>query len=101
MEVRVTDESSDWHGSTCVVQSIDAKSRHVHVRNGPVTRVFPASALVHVVPEKHHRIKILSGEDAGQMGLLIGTDGDDGIVKMDVNSEILIFNLASLAKMHA
>lgn len=53
-----------------------------------------------IVPQKHDRIKILHGEEAGQTGSLIGTDGDDGIVKMDdEDSEINIYLLSNLAKL--
>jgi len=53
------------------------------------------------VPGKKDRIKVVSGALAGETGVLIGIDGDDGIVKMDTNSDIKILELALLATLAA
>lgn len=52
-----------------------------------------------VLPEKQDTVIILSGEEAGQTGSLIGTDGADGIVKVDGDADIKIYPLNSLAKL--
>jgi transcription elongation factor SPT5 len=52
-----------------------------------------------VVPEKQDTVLILRGDEAGHTASLIGTDGSDGIVKVDGGSEIKIFHIADLAKM--
>jgi transcription elongation factor SPT5 len=51
------------------------------------------------VPEKQDTVIILSGDEAGQTGSLIGVDASDGIVKVDGGFEIKIYALASLAKL--
>ena len=66
--------------------------------SGSVIQVS-VDTVIAVLPEKHDKIKVLRGEEAGQLGMLIGTDGDDGIVKMDGTSEINIYNLSWLAKL--
>ena len=50
------------------------------------------------VPGKKDLIKVVSGVLAGETGSLIGIDGDDGIVKMDTNSDIKILELECLGK---
>uniref|UniRef100_M4C6Z8 Spt5 KOW domain-containing protein n=1 Tax=Hyaloperonospora arabidopsidis (strain Emoy2) TaxID=559515 RepID=M4C6Z8_HYAAE len=73
-------------GGTC---SIDVDSRVIAV---PFNDVRP------VVPEKQDTVIILSGDEAGMKGSLIGTDASDGIVKVDGGSEIKIYAIALLAK---
>ena len=51
-----------------------------------------------MAPGKKDEIKVVSGQQAGETGKLIGIDGEDGIVKMDTNSDIKILDLESLCK---
>ena len=54
------------------------------------------------VPEKKDLIKVVSGQQTAQLGetgMLIGIDGEDGIVKMDANSDIKILELENLGKL--
>jgi hypothetical protein len=44
-----------------------------------------------------HSVIILQGELKGNTGKLIGIDGRDGIVKMDMNQDIKIVDMPSLA----
>lgn len=74
------------NGASC---SIDADGRILTVA---FSDVKPA------IPEKQDTVIILSGDEAGMTGSLIGTDASDGIVKVDGGSEIKIFAIASLAK---
>ncbi|POM61956.1 Transcription elongation factor SPT5 [Phytophthora palmivora] len=73
-------------GGSC---SIDVDGRVITVS---LSNVRP------VVPEKQDTVIILSGDEAGTRGSLIGTDASDGIVKVDGGSEIKIYAIASLAK---
>ena len=50
-------------------------------------------------PGKKERLVIISGEHKGSMGILIGIDGLDGIVKMAANSDIKILDLERCAKL--
>ena len=52
-----------------------------------------------VAPGKKDPVKVVTGQLAGETGTLIGIDGEDGIVKMDANTDIKILDLESLAKL--
>ncbi|KAF6150734.1 hypothetical protein GIB67_020817 [Kingdonia uniflora] len=52
-----------------------------------------------VVPRKSDRVKILSGEERGATGKLIGVDNTDGIVKIDDTLDVKILDMAILAKL--
>ncbi|XP_047321703.1 putative transcription elongation factor SPT5 homolog 1 [Impatiens glandulifera] len=51
-----------------------------------------------VVPRKNDMIKILGGSHRGALGKLIGVDGSDGIVKLDVTLDVKILDMTYLAK---
>ena len=78
----------------CVVELLTSSG----ALSGKTERVLP-EGLEAVIPEKHNRIKVLSEERKGQTGSLIGTDGGDGIVKMDGTAEIIIYALHLLGKL--
>jgi len=60
-------------------------------------RVSVPKASLHLEPpKKKDRVKVLGGEHREEIGLLIGIDGLDGIVKMDENSDIKILDLGRL-----
>lgn len=58
---------------------------------------MPAEDLEAVPAQKNSSVIILSGELKGSTGKLIGIDGRDGIVKMDLNSDIKIVDMPLLA----
>ena len=97
IEVRVA-ASGEYQGMVGTIQSVQANGVCI-VSTGDQTLRIGADGLKPVIPEKHNRIRVLQGEGAGQTGSLIGTDGDDGIVKMDGTAEINIYNLSALAKL--
>jgi len=54
-----------------------------------------------VSPQKNDKVKIIGREMNGKLGVLIGIDDQDGIVKMDQTAfEIKIMNMANLAKFY-
>jgi len=55
--------------------------------------------LERVPPGKKDQVKVVTGQLAGETGTLIGIDGEDGIVKMDANTDIKILDLESLCKL--
>jgi len=59
---------------------------------------IPVADVQRMAPGKKDEIKVVSGQQAGETGKLIGIDGEDGIVKMDTNSDIKILDLESLCK---
>jgi len=68
---------------------VDVAGEEVHV---------PVADVQRVAPGKKDQIKVVKGQQAGETGVLIGIDGEDGIVKMDTNSDIKILDLESLCK---
>jgi len=51
-----------------------------------------------VLPKKTDKVKIVSGENRGMTGKLMGIDGADGIVKLDESLDIRILDMSSLSK---
>jgi transcription elongation factor SPT5 len=62
------------------------------------TSEFSSESLEPVVPQKKDKVKILRRDFKGQTGVLVGIDAKDGIVRMDSNFDIKIFQLSDLAK---
>jgi transcription elongation factor SPT5 len=52
-----------------------------------------------VVPQKRDGFKVLKGEYRGNIGHLLSIDGDEGVVKIEGNDEILMLHLDSLCKL--
>lgn len=94
VEVEVV--SGEFKGSIGVIMSVSGNSCSLDV-DGRLINVL-LNDVKPVEPEKQDTVIILSGDEAGKTGSLIGTDGSDGIVKVDGGSEIKIFAIASLAK---
>lgn len=59
----------------------------------------PNEMLEPVAPSKRDRLRVVGGNFKGECGSLVGVYGNDGIVKMDVNMEIKILPMTTLAKL--
>ena len=94
IEVRVV--SGEFIDKTGIVVELVGAETTVRLENGSTTTV-PAEDLEAVPPQKNSSVIILQGDLAGSTGKLIGIDGRDGIVKMDLNSDIKIVDMPSLA----
>ncbi|KAK7410664.1 hypothetical protein VNO78_01632 [Psophocarpus tetragonolobus] len=66
--------------------------------NGETITAVP-NEMEAVVPRKSDKIKIMGGALRGATGKLIGVDGTDGIVKIDITLDVKILDLAILAKL--
>lgn len=66
---------------------------------GNETVTVPNDMLEAVAPAKRDRLRVVGGDFNGECGSLVGVYGNDGIVKMDVNLEIKILPMTSLAKL--
>ncbi|XP_058074937.1 putative transcription elongation factor SPT5 homolog 1 [Magnolia sinica] len=66
--------------------------------NGETVTTLPTE-METVVPKKSDKIKIMSGAQRGATGKLIGIDGTDGIVKVDVTLDVKILDMVILAKL--
>ena len=68
---------------------VDAHHKKIGVRSQEDIRVIP--------PGKKEKMIIISGEKAGYQGVLIGIDGDDGLVKLACNGNMLTMPLNACA----
>ncbi|KAK9768889.1 transcription elongation factor spt5 [Basidiobolus ranarum] len=59
---------------------------------------LPVDYIEPVKPNKRDKIKVMGGEFKGQVGTLIGIDGQDGIVKLEGGKDFKILNMNGLAK---
>ncbi|ORY05248.1 transcription elongation factor Spt5 [Basidiobolus meristosporus CBS 931.73] len=59
---------------------------------------LPVDYIEPVKPNKNDKIKVMGGEFKGQVGTLIGIDGQDGIVKLEGGRDFKILNINGLAK---
>uniref|UniRef100_A0A5B7AL96 Transcription elongation factor SPT5 n=1 Tax=Davidia involucrata TaxID=16924 RepID=A0A5B7AL96_DAVIN len=66
--------------------------------NGEAVTALP-NEIEMVVPRKSDKIKIMGGAQRGATGKLIGVDGTDGIVKVDVSLDVKILDMVILAKL--
>lgn len=66
--------------------------------SGETITVLPNEIEV-VAPRKSDKIKIMGGAHRGATGKLIGIDGTDGIVKLDITFDVKILDLDILAKL--
>ncbi|KAL3504343.1 hypothetical protein ACH5RR_034184 [Cinchona calisaya] len=66
--------------------------------NGETITVLPNEIEV-IAPRKSDKIKIMGGAHRGATGKLIGIDGTDGIVKLDVTFDVKILDLDILARL--
>jgi len=105
IEVRIRSDSfrgGQFYNSVGVVREVGDTSSKVKIlskADGDTISV-PHEFLEPVTPAKKDKIKIIRGEFKGHTGSLIGIDGSDGIVKMEINLDIKILRLDFLAKLY-
>ncbi|KXS19453.1 hypothetical protein M427DRAFT_450983 [Gonapodya prolifera JEL478] len=104
VEVRIRSPGSPFHGLRGVTRRVDTSARvcGVVLLEGPRVNeieVFPNSSLELVVPVKKDEVKVLSGQDKGNIGSLIGIDGKDGLVRMKGRVQIVMIALSDLGKL--
>ena len=100
IEVRIKNDR--YYNSIGVVREVGDSASKVRLlgRGDGEIVTIPNEYLEPVTPGKKDKIKIIRGEFKGHTGSLIGIDGPDGIVKMEVNLDIKILHLEFLAKLH-
>lgn len=54
----------------------------------------PASPALHLF-----QVKVIMGEDREATGILLSIDGDDGIVRMELDDQLKILNLRFLGRL--
>lgn len=50
-------------------------------------------------PSRPPKVKVILGEDREATGILLSIDGEDGIVRMDLEEQLKILNLRFLGKL--
>ncbi|KAI8894347.1 hypothetical protein BC833DRAFT_605194 [Globomyces pollinis-pini] len=61
--------------------------------------VIPQDFLKPIAPQKKEQFKVIKGEGRGKVGHLLSIDGQEGVVRIDGNEDILMMNLDCLAKL--
>jgi transcription elongation factor SPT5 len=95
-------KSGMYQGAVGIIQEVlGDQSRITLPDRGDESLTLPNDVLEPVAPGKRDRLRVVGGGFSGESGVLIGVYGNDGIVKMDVNLEIKILPMTSLAKLAA
>ncbi|CAM9321475.1 unnamed protein product [Lampetra planeri] len=85
--VRVKDSFMDLMGQTGVIRSVTESEKVVSISS---------DHLEPVTPTKNNKVKVILGEDREATGILLSIDGDDGIVRMELDNQLKILNLRFL-----
>ena len=85
-------------GKTGVIRNNEGIQAQVEI-SGDSTVTVEITQMQPVAPTKKDNVVVISDADKGGTGLLIGIDGEDGIVKMSPSLDIKILRLDSLAKL--
>jgi len=94
--VKITD--GPHQGKTGVIRNHEGIQAQVEI-SGDSTVTVEIGHMQPVPPTKKDNVVVISDADKGGTGLLIGIDGEDGIVKMSPSLDIKILRLDSLAKL--
>lgn len=81
------------------IRQIDPSRRSCIVRleNGEQVSMAP-EFLSPVPPEKRQPFKVISGPDREKIGSLLSIDGQEGVVRFDRESQIVMMNLSAMAR---
>merc|ERR1719204_1314947 len=82
-------------------QVTEVNGDKVTIKIGENTETVEKEVLQHVAPPESSRVQVVLGKLNGEQGELIGIDGDDAIVKMDVTYEIQILQHNSLVQIES
>lgn len=106
IEVRIGDayRGGQFKNLTAVIVSAGRDSCRVVVRDKAGTEMdsltVPTIHLEPVLPSKKDRVKVIRGELKGNVGLLVDTDGPDGLVRMEPTFDVQVIPLPLLARYH-
>ena len=95
-------KSGMYTGAIGIIQEVLGDQCRITLPDrGDESLTVPSDVLEPVAPGKRDRLRVVGGGFSGESGVLIGVYGNDGIVKMDVNLEIKILPMTTLAKLAA
>ncbi|KAK1899562.1 Transcription elongation factor SPT5 [Dissostichus eleginoides] len=86
--VKIKDSFMDLMGQSGVIRSESEKVVSIS-----------SDHLEPVTPTKNNKVKVILGEDREATGILLSIDGDDGIVRMELDDQLKILNLRFLGRL--
>ncbi|KAK7881969.1 hypothetical protein WMY93_028143 [Mugilogobius chulae] len=97
--VRVKDSFMDLMGQTGVIRSVTGGMCSVFMQESEKVVSVSSDHLEPVTPTKNNKVKVILGEDREATGILLSIDGDDGIVRMELDDALKILNLRFLGRL--
>ncbi|KAI4797212.1 hypothetical protein KUCAC02_025255, partial [Chaenocephalus aceratus] len=88
--VKIKDSFMDLMGQSGVIRSVTESEKVVSISS---------DHLEPVTPTKNNKVKVILGEDREATGILLSIDGDDGIVRMELDDQLKILNLRFLGRL--
>uniref|UniRef100_A0A8D2JJL6 Transcription elongation factor SPT5 n=1 Tax=Varanus komodoensis TaxID=61221 RepID=A0A8D2JJL6_VARKO len=99
VQVRDTYLDSQVVGQTGVIRSVTGGMCSVYLKDSEKVVSISSEHLEPVTPTKSNKVKVILGEDREATGVLLSIDGEDGIVRMDLEEQLKILNLRFLGKL--
>ncbi|CAM9135509.1 unnamed protein product [Bubo scandiacus] len=99
VKVRDTYLDSQAVGQTGVIRSVTGGMCSVYLKDSEKVVSISSEHLEPVTPTKSNKVKVILGEDREATGILLSIDGEDGIVRMDLEEQLKILNLRFLGKL--
>uniref|UniRef100_A0A8C2GVJ2 Transcription elongation factor SPT5 n=1 Tax=Cyprinus carpio TaxID=7962 RepID=A0A8C2GVJ2_CYPCA len=99
--VRVKDTFLDAGviNQTGVIRSVTGGMCSVFLQDPDKVVSISSEHLEPVTPTKNNKVKVILGEDREATGVLLSIDGEDGIVRMELDEQLKILNLRFLGKL--
>ncbi|MBN3319107.1 SPT5H factor, partial [Atractosteus spatula] len=99
--VRVRDSFLDTQvvNQTGVIRSVTGGMCSVYLQDTEKVVSISSEHLEPVTPTKNNKVKVILGEDREATGVLLSIDGEDGIVRMELDEQLKILNLRFLGKL--
>ncbi|NP_038704.1 transcription elongation factor SPT5 isoform a [Mus musculus] len=102
IQVKVRDTYLDTQivGQTGVIRSVTGGMCSVYLKDSEKVVSISSEHLEPITPTKNNKVKVILGEDREATGVLLSIDGEDGIIRMDLeDQQIKILNLRFLGKL--
>nr|AAH57529.1 Supt5h protein [Danio rerio] len=99
--VRVKDTFLDGGviNQTGIIRSVTGGMCSVFLQDTEKVVSISSEHLEPVTPTKNNKVKVILGEDREATGVLLSIDGEDGIVRMELDEQLKILNLRFLGKL--
>ncbi|KAK5904207.1 hypothetical protein CesoFtcFv8_005795 [Champsocephalus esox] len=97
--VKIKDSFMDLMGQSGVIRSVTGGMCSVFMQESEKVVSISSDHLEPVTPTKNNKVKVILGEDREATGILLSIDGDDGIVRMELDDQLKILNLRFLGRL--